>query len=116
MFPLGLKQCAGAWLFTRILAMNREYQTDPKKPIPDSKGLIQQTHATADYIAWTSRGSADRRLVLRIQYQRFVAADFLTLFIQHSDSGLRTGCQCGPLDKFDVRLLLLHDLSEIKVA
>jgi hypothetical protein len=51
-----------------------------------------------------------------IQYRRFVAADFLPLFIQHSDSGLRTGCQCSPLDKFDVRLSFLKDLSEIKVT
>jgi hypothetical protein len=110
-----MKQCAGAWLFTRILAVNREYQTDPKKTIHDLK-FIQRTNATADYIAWTSRRSADRRPDLVIQYRRFVAADFLPLFIQHSDSGLWTGCQCNPLDKFDVRLLFLKDLSEIKVV
>jgi hypothetical protein len=51
-----------------------------------------------------------------IQYPRFVAIDFLLLFIQHSHSGLRTGCQCDPLDKFDLRLLFLKDLSEINVA
>jgi hypothetical protein len=40
---LELKQCAGAWLFTRILAVNRDYQTNPEKIIHDLKGFIQRT-------------------------------------------------------------------------
>jgi hypothetical protein len=113
---LELKKCIGAWLFTRTLAVNREYQTDLKNIMHDLKGFIQRINATADYIAWASRESADRRPDLVIQYPRFVATYFLPLFIQPSDSGLRTGCQCGPLDKFDARLLFLKDLSEITVA
>jgi hypothetical protein len=61
-------------------------------------------------------GRADRRPDLMIQSPLFVAADFLPLFIQHSHSGLRTGCQRDPLDKFDVRLLFLKNLSEINVT
>jgi hypothetical protein len=52
-----LEQCAGAWLFTMILAVNREYQTDPKKTIHDLKGFIERTDGRADYIAWASRGA-----------------------------------------------------------
>jgi hypothetical protein len=109
-----MKQYTGAWLFARILTLNREYLTDPKKTMHGLKVFIQRTDMIADYIAWTSWESADRRPEMVIQYPRFVVADFLPLFIQHSDLGLGNGCLCGPLDKLDAKLLFLRNRSEMK--
>jgi hypothetical protein len=99
-----------------ILSLNREYFTDPKKAMHDLNGFIRRTGVIGDCIAWASRWRADRCPDLVIQYLRFVAAYFLPLFIQHSDSDLRAGYLCGPLDKFEVRLLFLKDFSEIEVT
>jgi hypothetical protein len=61
-------------------------------------------------------GHIDRHTDLVIQGPRFVAANFLPLSIQHSDSGLRTGDLYASRDKFDIRQLFSKDLSEIKVS
>jgi hypothetical protein len=54
---LKMKPCASAWFFTRILALNQEYQTDPKKTRHHLQRFIERTDGTHDYIAWVSRGA-----------------------------------------------------------
>jgi hypothetical protein len=111
-----LEQGAGASDFTGILDLNQQHLTDLKETTQEFNGFIQRIDMTTDAITWSSQGHPDVGPDCIIQDPRFVAADFLHLFIQHADSSLRPCYPLEPLGVFTTRLLFLKDPPETNAS